>query len=166
MLALPRVKFDALIASGILNETCLNTLKRETKKRIQINEAKRANKDKDDSGLSPRDEELMNMEPIKLLLHDVFQTPKRFRRIIWKANKKNMGAEESVVGENTLVSKQLFLVLSKKIIARANEKGKVKYQLDLEHLWWSVNCTFGNATAKEAVSCLMVEAWMGLEDVD
>ena len=77
-----------------------------------------------------------------------------------------MGAEESVVGENTLVSKQLFLVLSKKIIARANEKGKVKYQLDLEHLWWSVNCTFGNATAKEAVSCLMVEAWMGLEDVD
>ena len=41
LLALPKIKFDHLIVSGTLNEECLKTLKRETEKRIKMNEGKR-----------------------------------------------------------------------------------------------------------------------------
>ena len=41
LLALPKIKFDHLIASGTLNEECLKTLKRETEKRIKRNEGNR-----------------------------------------------------------------------------------------------------------------------------
>jgi len=178
VLALSRTKFDQLIASGILNQACVITLKRETSKRIQRNEqmmkakaAERqsipkvgmtgtnAQEEKEQQEKSTGADDFLDGEKIRLLVASTLKNCASFRKVVFKINR--FGKKGGVVDGMTPVKKKSFVFFVNKIVFKLQQVDVD--QKVLEALW---NSACG-AAVKQNVNVLLcgeLEKWLELNE--
>ena len=152
LLTLQKVSFDALVGSGTLNKDCVEKLKTIAAQRIVANELKIGARGKD-RGM---EEEMENMRTV---LGAKIKTVDRCRKIVHRMNNDRRGG--GVVDGDFNVSKPMFIQIVNKIVVKINKQRKVD-STTMDQLWLSV-CTSEAMRTLNAVSCAVLEKWMGLE---
>ena len=183
LLTLTRDKFNALLASGVLNEDCINKLKHVAGQRAEANRTTKFGDVLKKAIVSRPNEQEQTPEQTQKRKHDAtnddvekhrrllaktIQSVDTFRRIVLKIGMSmtSLPRERNIDG-NTVVGKKIFLVLAKKIIVKMHKltlSSTVK-----EELWLSA-CNSSKREAKttgvelNGLPCAVLETWLGVED--
>ena len=151
LLALSQMKFNNLLASGALNEECVNKLRQVAEQRNQANE-KTAIQNRNE-----RRKKLVSVESIQLSLGKTIKHATQFRNIVGKLLRKEHGGGVLVDGD-TALQKQQFQVMVEKIMLKVK---KLKIEPETMDQVWLSACGSGGKQS-DSLPCGMLERWMGL----
>ena len=153
LLALSQMKFNNLLASGALNEECVNKLRQVAEQRKQANE-KTAIQHRNE-----RRKKSVSVESIQLSLGKTIKHATQFRNIVGKLLRKEHGDGGGVhVDGDTALQKQQFQVMVEKIMLKVQ---KLKIEPETMDQVWLSACGSGGKQS-DSLPCGMLERWMGL----
>ena len=185
LLTLSRAKFNALIASGTLNESCMNKLKllaeQRKKEHMPMDQAPKQDRQLEQGQVTEQKNNgqipAQLVDKYRLLLGKTIKTSFRFRRVIFKLMGNSLSIGGCIDG-NTIVNKKMFLALAKNVLVK---KHKINVNATMmEGLWVSACCssnnggvvdrscpaelTFGSEKGGNSgtLSCLMLENWLNI----
>ena len=176
LLTLSRAKFNALIASGTLNEGCMNKLKRlaeqRKKEHMPMDQAPNQDQTREQGGVTKQknNEQIpaQLVDKCRLLLSKTIKTSFRFRRVLFKLMGSSLPIGGCIDG-NTIVNKKMFLALAKNVLVK---KHKIEVNATMMKGLWVSACRSSNNGRSEKggnsggnlgeLSCLMLENWLNI----
>ena len=185
LLTLSRAKFNSLIASGTLNEGCMNKLKllaeQRKKEHMPMDQAPKQDRQLEQGQVTEQKNNgqipAQLVDKYRLLLGKTIKTSFRFRRVIFKLMGNSLSIGGCIDG-NTIVNKKMFLALARNVLVK---KHKINVNATMmEGLWVSACCssnnggvvdrscpaelTFGSEKGGNSgtLSCLMLENWLNI----
>jgi CRP-like cAMP-binding protein len=174
LLTLSRAKFNALIASGTLNESCMNKLKllaeQRKKEHMPLDQAPKQDRtqeqgqvveQKNNEQILKQDRQLEQggvntgqipaqlVDKYRLLLGKTIKTSFRFRRVIFKLMGNSLSIGGCIDG-NTIVNKKMFLALARNVLVK---KHKINVNATMMEGLWVSACRSSNNGSVVDRSC-------------